>query len=202
MQDCIPEKNTTDAGKKAKRTFSVMNTSKAMDSLQSCTLNSSCPSKNTRSLTGKELKEWKAQQLQKQNGCCALCGKELLLSEAQGDHNHLNEGLQKNAHRLRGVLHRQCNTALGSLWKVLVRSGIVNQMGSEGALEYLQATSVYLAEDYTNAPFHPNRTKDETKRLKRLSKSELILEATQVGVVLPEKITKEELVQKIIQKIR
>jgi len=131
-----------------------------------------------------------------------LCGKELLLSEAQGDHNHLNEGLQKNAHRLRGVLHRQCNTALGSLWKVLVRSGIVNQMGSEGALEYLQATSVYLAEDYTNAPFHPNRTKDETKRLKRLSKGELLAEATQLGVVTQAKITKEELVQKIIQKIR
>ncbi|MDD9223485.1 endonuclease domain-containing protein [Aeromonas hydrophila] len=202
MQDGIPEKNTTDAGKKAKRTFSVMNTSKAMDSLQSCTLNSSCPSKNTRSLTGKELKEWKAQQLQKQNGCCALCGKELLLSEAQGDHNHLNEGLQKNAHRLRACLCRGCNTTTGALWKVLVRSGTVNRLGAEGALAYLSATSVYLAEDYTNAPFHPNRTKDETKRLKRLSKSELLVEATQVGVVLPEKITKEELVQKIIQKIR
>lgn len=85
---------------------------------------------------------------------------------------------------------------------MLVRSGIVNQMGSEGALEYLQATSVYLAEDYTNAPFHPNRTKDETKRLKRLSKGELLAEATQLGVVTQAKITKEELVQKIIQKIR
>jgi len=123
-----------------------------------------------------------------------LCGKELLLSEAQGDHNHLNEGLQKNAHRLR--------TTTGALWKVLVRSGTVNRLGAEGALAYLSATSVYLAEDYTNAPFHPNRTKDETKRLKRLSKGELLLEATQLGVMVPEKITKEELVQKIIQKIR
>lgn len=114
----------------------------------------------------------------------------------------MNEGLQKNAHRLRACLCRTCNTAMGSLWKVLVRSGIVNKLGSEGALDYLAATSVYLAEDYTNAPFHPNRTKDETKRLKRLSKGELLLEATQVGVVIPEKITKEELVQKIIQKIR
>ena len=135
-----------------------------------------------KTLTNKEFKLWKEQQLLNQNGKCILCGEELTLKDAQGDHNHLNEGLQKNAHRLRGVLHRQCNTALGSLWKVLVRSGIVNQLGSEGALEYLKSSASYIQQDYSKASFHPNRTKDEMKRLKRLTKVELVQEAMQLGL--------------------
>ncbi len=59
----------------------------------------------------------------------------------------------------------------------------------------MEMAAVYTVQDYAEAPFHPNRTKDELKRLKGLSKPELQQEARRYGV--QEEGTKAEIIDRI-----
>jgi hypothetical protein len=62
------------------------------------------------------IKGYRLEQLEKQNGCCALCG-DVIIDDAVLDHCH-KTGL------LRQVLHRGCNLMLGKIENNMPRSRI------------------------------------------------------------------------------
>jgi hypothetical protein len=63
-----------------------------------------------------QIKDYRLEQLTKQNNCCALCGN-LIVDDAVLDHDH-KTGL------LRQVLHRGCNSLLGKIENNLPRSRV------------------------------------------------------------------------------
>ncbi|HEH9441921.1 TPA: hypothetical protein SIA39_003992 [Aeromonas sobria] len=147
-------------------------------------------------LRSKDLAGYRVLKLTEQNGQCPLCG--LAVVKPVADHAHLNEPYQ---HHLRAVICSSCNTCLGSMWKVLVRSGTVNKLGIDGAVKFLQNAGSYYATDYSTEPFHPNRPKDEEKRLGRCTKAEILNEYPDLKSSLYKECTKAELIKNIIQRL-
>lgn len=72
-------------------------------------------------LTVKELKLWRSEQLTRQAGRCRLCQLPLSLASACADHDH-------KTGRLRGLLHRPCNSVLGSVENGAKRYGMPPHM--------------------------------------------------------------------------
>jgi hypothetical protein len=62
----------------------------------------------------KDIAPYRAEQLVKQQNCCALCG-DVVVDDAVLDHDH-KTGL------LRKVLHRGCNSLLGKIENAMPRS--------------------------------------------------------------------------------
>ena len=65
----------------------------------------------------------KEELLKNQDGKCAICGKEISLSEAVLDHQHKNKRSDVNGvignGLIRGVLCRDCNCMEGKVWNNL-----------------------------------------------------------------------------------
>ncbi|MGU5666111.1 endonuclease domain-containing protein [Aeromonas hydrophila] len=144
----------------------------------------------------KDLAGYRVQKLAEQKGLCPLCNQVVVKPVA--DHAHLNE---PHEHHLRGVLCSQCNTTAGSMWKVLVRSGTVNRLGINGAVQYLVNLGKYYSADYSTEPYHPNRPKDEEKRLNRCTKTEILNEHPELNTSLYESCTKADLIKVIVSRL-
>ncbi|WP_429078297.1 endonuclease domain-containing protein [Aeromonas veronii] len=144
----------------------------------------------------KDLAGYRVQKLAEQNGLCPLCNQVVVKPVA--DHAHLNE---PHEHHLRAVICSQCNTCLGSVWKVLVRSGQVNKLGIDGAVQFLQNAGAYYATDYSTEPYHPNRPKDEEKRLNRCTKTEILNEFQYLNDELYKGCNKADLIKIIVSRM-
>lgn len=147
-------------------------------------------------LRSKDLAVQRKQMLAEQQDICPLCN--LPITKPVLDHAHLGE---PNEHHIRAVICSSCNTCLGSMWKVLVRSGQVNKLGIEGAVQYLSNAGKYYSNDYSLNPYHPNRPKDEEKRLGRCTKAEILNEYLYLNNELYKGCTKAELIKIIISRM-
>jgi hypothetical protein len=99
-----------------------------------------------------EVKTFRAQQLIKQNNCCALCGEHVDAAEAVLDHCH-KTGV------LRGVLHRGCNSLLGKIENNMPRSLV-----DMGRLANIANNLIkYLVADPVSEYLHPTYKIKEPK---------------------------------------
>lgn len=147
-------------------------------------------------LRQKDLAGQRQRMLNEQLNICPLCN--LPITRAVLDHAHLNE---PHEHHIRAVLCNSCNTCLGSVWKVLVRSGQVNRLGIDGAVQYLSNAALYYQYDYSSNPYHPNRPKDEEKRLNRCTKTEILNEFQYLNDELYKGCNKADLIKIIVSRM-
>lgn len=110
---------------------------------------------------------------QQQMNICPLCQRQI--KDPCLDHDH-------DTGYVRAVTCRTCNAAEGSIKKTLIRSGLVNMLGKDGALEFLEQLIAYHKADYRMNNLHPNHVKDELKRFSRLSKPEMEMKMQALGL--------------------
>lgn len=105
-------------------------------------------------LKQKQIAEYRQQQLEKQNNCCALC-LEPIVDDAVLDHDH-KTGL------LRQVLHRGCNSLLGKIENSMPRSRVdINRLGgiARNLISYLTVTHTDIR--------HPTHLTIEERKMKK-----------------------------------
>jgi hypothetical protein len=98
-----------------------------------------------------EVKTYRAQQIQEQNNCCALCGEEII-DDAVLDHDH-RSGL------IRQVLHRGCNAMLGKIENNMARNRMTQQRLATWAKNIVQ----YISKTHTNL-IHPTYKKPRSRK--------------------------------------
>lgn len=102
-----------------------------------------------------KVKEYREQQLIKQNNCCALCG-ELIVDDAVLDHNH-------KTGKIRQVLHRGCNSLLGKIENNMPRS----KMTMTRLTTFAERLITYMQTQHTEV-LHPTyKTKEERMAYKK-----------------------------------
>ena len=100
----------------------------------------------------KEVKEFRLQQLARQNYKCSLCGDDLSIEEAVLDHDH-KTGL------LRGVIHRGDNILLGKIENAMPRCRV-----DLGRLSQISKNLIkYLTADPISELLHPTHKIKEPK---------------------------------------
>ena len=103
-----------------------------------------------------EVKAFREQQWQLQQGCCALCNEPVDPTEAVLDHCH------KTGY-LRGVLHRGCNSLLGKIENNMPRSRV-----DLGRLSKIAANLIkYLVADPISEKLHPTHKTPEERKMGR-----------------------------------
>ena len=107
-----------------------------------------------------EIKEIREQLLEEQNYICPLCQTEIKPEDAALDHCHDTTG--PNAGRIRGVLHKRCNSAEGALKSKFIRSGTGLYTTFE---EYLLNLAHYLVKDH-HLLLHPTHAAKPQKLMK------------------------------------
>jgi len=111
-------------------------------------------------ITIKDILPLKEKILQKQNGICPICLRDLRLLESRDrclDHNH------KTGH-IRAVLCRGCNSMEGKVQRSFVRVGLKNQ--GVDYEQFLIGLAKYIKIKETKY-IHPNFGKKEGKKRKR-----------------------------------
>lgn len=89
-----------------------------------------------------QIKEYREQQLVKQNHCCFLCG-DKITDDAVLDHNH-------STGNIRRVLHRGCNALLGKIENNMKR----NKVSLERLDVWAKNLVAYMTEEHTQIQ-HP-----------------------------------------------
>ena len=110
----------------------------------------------TMKLKYSQVKEFRIQQLVRQNNHCALCGEPLTIEEAVLDHDHKTGSL-------RGVIHRGDNILLGKIENAMPRTRVnLSRLGniSKNLIKYL--TDVPISEY-----LHPTYKTPEEKAMKK-----------------------------------
>lgn len=109
-------------------------------------------------LTAAGLRAWRVRTLKEQGGVCALCGQPLSEGEAVGDHDHTTG-------RMRGVLHRGCNSALG---KIENHRRIAGLTDIRRLTAFLHGVVPYVYQKVPeSAPlYHTYRSADEKRELR------------------------------------
>jgi hypothetical protein len=92
---------------------------------------------------------------------CALCGRDLDLSEAVLDHCH-------ETGRVRGVLHRQCNQVEGRVISWVKRSGCGTDPSSVRV--FIENILAYWDLDFSQNPLHPNHRTESEKEILKLKR--------------------------------
>ena len=115
----------------------------------------------SRRLTARTLAEWRAAKLGEQGGRCAFCGETIPKGEAVADHDH-------KTGRMRGVLHRGCNAALGHIENNAPRYKLTNV---RRLTAWLRAIPAYIHGDYDHEPLHHTHRTDAEKRERRNAKA-------------------------------
>ncbi len=101
-----------------------------------------------------QIKDYRLEQLTKQNNCCALCGNPIV-DDAVLDHDH-KTGL------LRQVLHRGCNSLLGKIENSMPRSRVdITRLESiaRNLIHYLTVTHTDIT--------HPTHLTAEERKMKK-----------------------------------
>lgn len=117
-----------------------------------------------RKLTRSQLRPLVMRLLQQQGGVCPLCQLPIDMSikgEAVCDHNHITG-------RVRGVLHRSCNAALGKMEHAVGRWGC-KSMAYESMVPWIAAALVYYAQPEHPYTYPTHKTPEEL-RLERNAK--------------------------------
>ena len=99
------------------------------------------------------IKGYRLEQLEEQNGLCALCG-DLIIDDAVLDHDH-KTGL------IRKVLHRGCNSILGKIENNMSRSRMNRDRLRTFALNLMQ----YIETEHTDVT-HPTHKEKAVKKRK------------------------------------
>lgn len=115
--------------------------------------------------------------IKQQQGVCPLCQQQLV--KPCCDHSHIGE---PHEHHVRGALCLSCNSAAGHIYKKLIRSGLVNRLGVQGAVDWLSQLANYYQQDYSMNPYHPNRCTDLARQFKAKGKPEQLAELKRLGV--------------------
>lgn len=114
----------------------------------------------TKRLTAKSLAAWRTATLAEQDGNCAVCGMPITAGDpAVGDHDH-------GSGKMRGVLHRSCNSMLGKLENARARYGMKAELHFH---RFLRGVTAYLAAAARadDAPYYPTyKTADEKRELR------------------------------------
>lgn len=119
-------------------------------------------------LTYRQVKEYREVLLDKQSGCCAICGKPVDPSSSVLDHDHING-------HVRGVLHRGCNSLLGKVENNYRRFGVVDLMSFlAGAGTYLINGSRIPMEQRVIYPTF--KTEDEKKEKRKTARSKRVVD--------------------------
>lgn len=103
-----------------------------------------------------EIKAYREQEYQKQNGICALCKQPMTPEQSVADHRH-SDG------KMRRILHRTCNSLLGKWENALKRFGIDELRAesiSENIIKYVSDTEDVLHPTYKT----PEEKKALTKK--------------------------------------
>lgn len=108
-----------------------------------------------------EIAKVRTEMLAQQGGKCALCGDRISDGEAALDHCH-------KTGRIRGVLHRGCNAALGHVENNAPRYKLTNV---SRLTRWLRSIPSYIYADYSDQPLHHTYRTDEEKRLRRNAKA-------------------------------
>lgn len=98
-----------------------------------------------------EVKSYRAQQLERQDSCCALCG-EKIIDDAVLDHDH-KTGL------VRQVLHRGCNALLGKIENNMLR----NRMTKERLSTWAEKLIEYITVTHTDVTHPTHKTAEDRK---------------------------------------
>lgn len=115
-----------------------------------------------RKITRGQVRSISLKILKEQGGLCLLCMKPIDLSikgDMCCDHAHDESG------RIRGVLHRSCNSGLGRLEGAVGR-WISKSMDVQDIIKSLKNCITYLEKEPTNLVYYNHLTEDE-KRLQR-----------------------------------
>ena len=106
-------------------------------------------------LTVKELTAWRKERLAQQAYRCMLCRLPLPLASAVADHDH-------KTGRLRGVLHRPCNSVLGSVENGAKRYGMPPHM----LRAFSHGLGQYLGQPQKPLVYPTHRTPEQKRVLK------------------------------------
>lgn len=108
----------------------------------------------------KEVRELREALWHEQEGICPLCNTYIPLSDTALDHSH-DTGL------IRGVLHKRCNSAEGTLKSKFKRAGITNLENCDVTFEsFLINLHLYLIKDHYDY-LHPSHKPGPKKLMKR-----------------------------------
>lgn len=107
-------------------------------------------------LKKEQIKEYRAEQLEKQDGICPLCEVEIEDGVGTLDHDH-GEGY------IRKVLCRNCNSVEGRVLAWLRRTKTEHSV-------WLNNLLVYWEEDYSGNPLHPTHKHELEVEISRLRK--------------------------------
>ncbi|MGI2177911.1 endonuclease domain-containing protein [Shewanella frigidimarina] len=152
------------------------------------------PLKQPKQLKTKHIALERGRLNKSQNGLCAIC-KQPLVDEKRTPHLDHAHDQEPNPHHIRGLVHASCNTALGSLWKVLIRTGKLNALGLDGVTRWLADAAEYYLQDYSMNAYHPKKLTDLAAKFKRLNKTQQILKLQRVSITPEKKATKDQLLK-------
>lgn len=143
-------------------------------------------------LKTKDINSIREQMLKAQGNKCQLCKRSTteVIRTYHIDHAHSGEPFE---HHIRGILCPICNTSLGAIWKKLIRSGLVNELGIDAAIEWLASAASYYQQDYSMNDYHPNRVKDQAKAFNKLTKQNQLKMLSDLSIDIPTKATKKTL---------
>ena len=103
-----------------------------------------------------EVKETREEMLKDQDYICPLCGQEIKPENSALDHCH-------KTGKIRGVLHKECNSAEGAMKSKFIRSGVGKYTTFE---EYLLLLAEYLVKEHYPL-LHPTHAPKPRKLQKR-----------------------------------
>lgn len=117
----------------------------------------------TPKLSFKEVKEYR-DSFRKENGNkCPLCKEYIKPEEAALDHCH------RTGH-IRNTIHKDCNILLGKIENYIFRYG-KRFRDYDGAIwDFMENVVSYMAQDYTDNPYHPTHRTPEDKQVSEWKK--------------------------------
>lgn len=138
-------------------------------------------------LTPTQAKKYKAHLITEQKGLCKLCGRPLGndTSKIHLDHCH-------DTGHVRGALHSHCNRTEGRIKNIYKRFGGDPNLW----IEWLLGLNVYLQQDSSDNPLHPQHILDQTKKFKALTKPEQEQKLVELSITFDDKSTKADLTKK------
>lgn len=114
-------------------------------------------------LTAKTLAVWRQDAVAQQGGKCKLCGLPFRTTDpAVADHDH-------RTGKMRGALHRSCNSMLGHIENNRARYGLRDD--TQLALMLRNAVPYTLARQDDDTPLYPTYRTEEEKRVARNAKA-------------------------------
>ena len=114
-------------------------------------------------LKQQELKAYRGNLLQLQEGKCYLCRQVIVEGEEVLDHDH------KSGYT-RGVLHRDCNILLGKIENFLHTRGKSLKGSLDRQKMFFEEVLLYMYTDWSTRPLHPTHRTETDKLIRQYQK--------------------------------